>query len=399
MISADFAPNETLSDALTSFLLVFQPWRWQQGRETATLEKRLKDSVFFLTGRSALYHLLLSLNLEKGDEVIVQAFTCEAVILPILANGLRPVFSDIEEETFSLNPIELQKKISSKTRAVILQHSFGILPKHRKKIIDIIKKHNLVLIEDIAHTIEIPPLIPDYKNRYILMSFGRSKALSSVFGGAIIGTNKRVMRRLKTAQKQLPYPNRLYTLRLLLYKPVSLLIKKTYNRGFGKFVHYLSKLINLIPAEISRREKQMYFDMDMDKRYPNALSILLTNQFKNYDSFKKQRINCVNRYNRKLNFGKQTLFSNQPLIRFPLMIDRPDILIKEAKKKNIFLGKWYNRPVAPEDIDMKKTQYPRGSCPVAEKICRKIINLPTNIREKEVDIIVDLINGYQGNNR
>ena len=113
MISTDFAPNESWDDAWESIKLLFQPWRWKKGQETELVKKEILSKLLitnhqlrinlFLSGRSALYFLLKSLNLPKNSEVIVQAFTCEAVVLPILANNLKPVYVDIEKKTYSMD--------------------------------------------------------------------------------------------------------------------------------------------------------------------------------------------------------------------------------------------------------------------------------------------------------
>jgi dTDP-4-amino-4,6-dideoxygalactose transaminase len=194
MINLNLAPNETFSDALASFSLLFQPWRWKKGKELQKIKNvilknylNVSSSTFyvslFFSGRSALYHLLKSLNLKKGDEILVQAFTCEAVVLPIVAINLKPVFFDIEKQSFSANPIDLEKKLSEKSKVVILQHTFGTTPSQREKILSIIRQNNLVLIENIAHGINNSKLKcqnSKLKNHFYLLSFGRSK--ESFFG-------------------------------------------------------------------------------------------------------------------------------------------------------------------------------------------------------------------------
>jgi len=166
MINLNFAPNENFSDALTSFLLLFQPWRWKRDKEHDKVKKEILkkylnvslstfNASLFLSGRTALYYLLKNLNLKQGDEVLVQAFICEAVVMPIVGLNLKPVFVDIEKQSFSANPIDLEKKLSEKSKVFILQHTFGITPRQREKILSIIRLNNLVLIEDIAHGINI----------------------------------------------------------------------------------------------------------------------------------------------------------------------------------------------------------------------------------------------------
>jgi len=406
MINLNLAPNETFSDALTSFLLLFQPWRWKRGKEQDKIKKEILKKLLnvsrltfnvslFLSGRSALYHLLKSLNLKKGDEVLVQAFTCEAVVLPIVALNLKPVFYDIEKQSFSANPIDLEKKLSKKSKVVILQHTFGITPSQREKILSIIRKHNLVLIEDIAHGINISKIKMQnakLKNHFYLLSFGRSKSLSSVFGGAIVTNNKTIAKKLDSLN--LSYPSYSLIFKLLLYKPIVFLIKLTYNIYLGRPIHFFAQKFNLLIPEITKKERAGEYDTLFDKKYPNALAILLLNQLKRLEKIQDQRKRIVNFYLKNLNYvSRSTLYVSQPLIRFPLLIKNRDKILQNLAKKGIFLGRWYDSPVAPKGFPLEKVGYRWGSCPVAEEVCQKIINLPTNnIKLNEAEKLIDTLN-------
>lgn len=406
MINLNLAPNETFSDALTSFLLLFQPWRWKRGKEQDKVKKEIlkkylnvTHSTFyvslFLSGRSALYHLLKSLNLQETDEVLVQAFTCEAVILPIVALNLKPVFFDIERKSFSANPIDLEKKLSEKSKVVILQHTFGIPPSQREKILSIIKQNNLVLIEDIAHGINIAKIKmknAKLKNHFFLLSFGRSKSLSSVFGGAIITNNKKIAKKLDSFN--LPYPSYSLIFKLLLYKPIAFITKLTYKIYLGKIIHFFSQKFNLLIPEITKKEKAGEYDHFFDKKYPNALAILLLNQLKHFSKTQNQRKKIVNFYLKNLNYvSPSMLYVSQPLIRFPLLIENRDKILQNLAKKGIFLGRWYDSPVAPKGFPLDKVGYRWGSCPKAEEVCQKIINLPTNnIKLNEAEKLTKILN-------
>jgi dTDP-4-amino-4,6-dideoxygalactose transaminase len=415
MININFAPNETFSDAWLSFTLLFQPWRWMKGKEIETVKTKILKQILnvsrytpalnriysgsglhvslFFTGRSALYNLLKSLNLKPGDEILVQAFTCEAVVLPIIALNLKPVYVDIENQSFSMNPIDLEKKLSKKAKVLILQHTFGITPTHRGTILSLIKKHNLVLIEDIAHGIKISKIknqISKINNHFYLLSFGRSKSLSSVFGGAIVSKNNRIAKKLKKIQ--LGYPSYSTIFKLLLYKPIVYLVKLTYNIYLGKIIHFLAKKLNLLTFEISQKEKRGQFDLFFNKAYPNALAILLLNQLKRFQSIQKQRIKIVEYYHQNLKiYCHPELDSGSPLIRYPLLVNNPSLILKKMAKFGIFLGNWYNQPVAPKDLPLDRVGYKLGSCPVAEKTCDHIVNLPTNISIKQAKRIIKLL--------
>ena len=406
MINLNLAPNETFSDALASFSLIFQPWRWKRGKELQKIKNvilknylNVSSSTFyvslFFSGRSALYHLLKSLNLKKDDEVLVQAFTCEAVVLPIVALNLKPVFFDIERKSFSANPIDLEKKLSEKSKVVILQHTFGITPSQREKILSIIRQNNLVLIEDIAHGINNSKLKcqkSKLKNHFFLLSFGRSKSLSSVFGGAIVTNNKKIAKKLDSFN--LPYPSYSLIFKLLLYKPIVFIIKLTYNIYLGKIIHFFSQKFNLLTPEITKKEKAGKYNHFFDKKYPNALAILLLNQLNRFTKTQNQRKKIVNFYLKNLNYvSPSTLYVSQQLIRFPLLIENCDKILKNLAKKGIFLGRWYDSPVAPKGFPLDKVGYRWGSCPQAEEVCQKIINLPTNnIKLNEAKKLTKILN-------
>lgn len=408
MISCEFAPNEEWSDVWISLKTILKPWKWNIGCNLEQAKKKLLlvfgfDSkyfniVFFFTGRSALYTILSTLNLPNGSEVVVQAFTCEAVILPILEAKLSPVYVDIEESSLSMDPVVLERNITKKTKVVILQHTFGIPPIHREKILLLIKKHNLVLIEDIAHgysKLSSSPIEPRINNQKLksiyLMSFGRSKAISSVFGGAIVTNNSNLSQKLLKAQLEKRFPSRLSILRLLLYKPLAMIIKSTYDYGFGKLLHKILYFLSVIVPEISQKEKNGSFDKMYDKAYPNALATLLFHQLNKFEQIQSHRALICSEYI-KYYPNQKFSYQNIPMIRFPLLVKQPPEILFKASQQNIFLGKWYDQVVAPKGLDLRKIRYKQGSCPVSENICQHIINLPTLINIKNIQKIINVIN-------
>jgi hypothetical protein len=329
---------------------------------------------------------------------------------------LKTSLFDIEKQSFSANPIDLEKKLSEKSKVVILQHTFGITPSQREKILSIIRRNHLVLIEDIAHGInnsklkssafatsfakasEIKRATADrqklkvLKNHFFLLSFGRSKSVSSVFGGAVVTNNKTFAKKLNSFN--LPYPSYSLIFKLLLYKPIVFITKLTYNIYLGKMIHFFSQKFNLLIPEITKKEKAGEYDHFFDKKYPNALAILLLNQLKRFTKTQNQRKKIVNFYLKNLNYvSPSTLYVSQSLIRFPLLIENRDKILQNLVKRGIFLGRWYDSPVAPKGFPLEKVGYRWGSCSVAEEVCQKIINLPTNnIKLNEAKKLTKILN-------
>lgn len=101
------------------------------------------------SGSNALYAAYVSLNLEPGSEVIVQNVTFHASISPAIHCGLTPVIVDVDENG-NMSVEALEKAITSKTRAVVVNHTWGH-PADMDEIVEICKKNNLKLIEDCSH--------------------------------------------------------------------------------------------------------------------------------------------------------------------------------------------------------------------------------------------------------
>ena len=113
---------------------------------------------------TALHVALLSMGIKKDDEVIVPSFTFIATANSVLYTGAKPVFVDIDEKTYNIDPAKIEEKITEKTKAIIPVHLYG-QPADMEEIKEIAVKHNLIIIEDAcqAHNSE-------YKNKKIPIS-------------------------------------------------------------------------------------------------------------------------------------------------------------------------------------------------------------------------------------
>src|SRR4030043_7279 len=101
----------------------------------------------FWKGRVALYAILKALCIGDGDEVIVPGYTCVMNVNPIKYLGAEPVYVDIEPATFNIDTNLLREKITSNTKAIIAQHTYGY-PCDMDEIIDIAGRNNVPVIED-----------------------------------------------------------------------------------------------------------------------------------------------------------------------------------------------------------------------------------------------------------
>ncbi len=133
-------------------------WVSSEGEYVKRFEKQLaekfnrKYAVAVTNGTVALDIAVDTLELNKGDEIIVPSFTIISCIMGILRNGLKPVFVDSSIEDYNMNPNEVEKQITSKTRAIMIVHIYG-MPVNMNPIFDLAKKYNLKIIEDAAEVI------------------------------------------------------------------------------------------------------------------------------------------------------------------------------------------------------------------------------------------------------
>jgi dTDP-4-amino-4,6-dideoxygalactose transaminase len=133
-----------------------------QGEKVEEFEKafakycQVKYAIATSSGTTALHLALLSLDIGPGDEVITTPFTFIASVNSILYVGAKPAFVDIDLETFNINPQLIEKAITSRTKAILPVHLFG-LPANMEKILKIAKKYKLVVVEDAcqAHGAEV----------------------------------------------------------------------------------------------------------------------------------------------------------------------------------------------------------------------------------------------------
>ncbi len=145
------AEKQAVLEVLDSGMLV-------QGPRVKALEERFaavcgtKYAVATSSGTTALHIALLAHGIGPGDEVITTSFTFIATVSSILFTGAKPVFVDIEEETFNLNPALIEAAITERTRAILPVHLYGY-PCDMDAILDIARRHDLLVIEDAAQAI------------------------------------------------------------------------------------------------------------------------------------------------------------------------------------------------------------------------------------------------------
>lgn len=396
MIAPNLIPNITKEDKLLALKNICWSFSWKEGRAINQLEEKFKEyfkvpcAFSFNSGRSALFVGLQALNLPRGSEILLQAFSCVVVANSIKAAGLKPIFVDIAKNSFSLDLKDLQKKITSETKAILLQNLFGY-PDEMEKIQAIAQKNKLIIIEDCAQALGATCKRKKLGlfGQFAFFSFGRDKVISATFGGMLITRNKDLAEEIKKIYRNLAYPDNFWTFKQLLHPLAFSLILPAYfllrigKFSLGKGILFLLQKSGLLDLPVKESEKQGVMSSDYPKKLPNALALLALNQFKKLNQFNRKRIKIAQYYYQRLahiNLVQLFRFSKlkQPIfLRFPLMVKNNQALHRFSKDKGIILGNWYDQVIAPKGTNLLKIGYPKGSCPKAEELTKIIINLPT----------------------
>ncbi len=166
------------------------------GKHNKALEEELSKfigvdhAVALNSGTDALHLALRALDIGKGDEVISTAFTFVATAEAIGIVGAKPVFVDIDKDTFNIDPAKIEAAITPKTKAIIPVHLYG-QPADMDAIMDIARRHNLYVIEDACQAIGAL-----YKGKMVgsigdigCFSFYPTKNLGAMGDGGLLTTN------------------------------------------------------------------------------------------------------------------------------------------------------------------------------------------------------------------
>ena len=165
--------------------------------EAYTLEEEFKDyigsryALAHNNGTAAIHAAFFALGIGPGDEVITPSYTYWATCMPILTWGGIPVFAEVDPETCNIDPEDIKRRITSRTKAIIVVHLWG-LPCEMDEIMEIARRYNLKVIEDAAHAHGA-----EYKGKKVgaigdigCFSFQASKLMVGIEGGMLVTNNQ-----------------------------------------------------------------------------------------------------------------------------------------------------------------------------------------------------------------
>lgn len=348
-----------------------------------------KYAFSFISGRVGLYGILKSLGIKEGDEVILQVPTHVVVANAIRYTGAKPVFVDCNLRDFNIDIEKAKDAITQKTKAIIVQHTFGI-PPDMDEILTIAGEYGLWVIEDCVHA-----LGATYKNKKIgsigkaaFFSTEETKVISTTMGGMVTTDDKELAERLYSFQQNCSWPSRKLLKKYLIKFIVYYLFTWPYLHRYIRGVYKKAKIHNPLPEATSHEEAIGEKPPNYELRLSNAQAVLGLNQIGRINENLRHRRKIASIYEKKLKEeGVETPVVHpeaQPsYVRYPLWVqDRQKAIRMLSKYTSV--GTWFTS-VLEEASCVEKIGYARGSCPNAENASRHLINLPTHMRVTEKD--------------
>ena len=180
-----------------------------QGPEVAAFEKEFsthvngRHSIALNSGTSALHMAFVAAGIKAGDEVIVPSFSFAATANAVALTGATPVFVDVEEEHFNLDPSKVEAAITKRTRAIMPVHLYGH-PANMVAITEIAEKHDLLVFEDAAqaHDAKVNGIPVGAWGLAASFSFYPTKNMTSGEGGMVTTPSDELARMVKVLRNQ-----------------------------------------------------------------------------------------------------------------------------------------------------------------------------------------------------
>jgi perosamine synthetase len=161
------------------------------------------DAVAVHSGTSGLHLCIRSLGISEGDEVIVPSFAFIAVANAVRYERATPVFVDIDSKTLNLNPDKVEAAVTSRTRAILVVHTFGC-PAEMSALLEIARRHRLYVIEDACEAIGA-----EYDGRKVgalgdvgVFAFYPNKQITTGEGGAVVTNNSELATKIRKLRNQ-----------------------------------------------------------------------------------------------------------------------------------------------------------------------------------------------------
>jgi perosamine synthetase len=332
----------------------------------------------FMGGRVALSAAIHALGLRPGDEVIVPAYTCVVVDNAFRFAGVTPVYADIELETYGLDAEDAAARITGNTKAILLQHLYGLVCRDYEAILDLAARKGLKVIEDCAHAAGAAYRGVKVGNRgdVAVYSSERSKPFNTILGGVAATRDAAIAAGLREFRDAAPWPDKALVHSLLANVMLDHFeCKHPYRWALGEWQYMRLGAPRLIST--SAEEERGVRPQGYGARMAPPVAALGLNQLRKidrYNAMRRAQAQVWSTWCKSRGYaaprvleGSTPVFLRYPVMVEPWLKDDPRSLREEL---GVDIGGWFVSHLHPA-----KDQLSGFVC--ADKAVAGCINLPT----------------------
>lgn len=380
------------------------------------LEKNFKEfigikyAIATSSARFAIHLIFKSLDFEKGKtEILIPSYMPRIVAGTLKASGLKLVFVDIDPYNLNIDPDKIEEKITKNTKYILIVHLHGI-PCDMDKIIKIVKKHNLILIEDSAQAFNAI-----YKGKKVgsfgyvsVISFSKFKNFNTCGGGIILTNDKILNDKIRKEIDKIPHPSRLKTCKFVydsfrdsvirtnsihrfIYLPIMNFLMKLGLMDHKKLMKAIFRGRNAGNLRSVLNIKEFYRVFGF--KYTNLQAKMGLSELSDWKFWEriKQNDDNVNFLHEKIG---ATIFLTKDMkpsyFQCFILIKNPKKISEKLENEKIQTN--YFR--YPNLIHEKLLGNQKNQCPIAERAISNILYLPfrNHIKQKDIIKIIEILN-------
>jgi dTDP-4-amino-4,6-dideoxygalactose transaminase len=408
---AQLGGTTTAADCRIALSHLARPSELVQGPAIAAYERAfaehfgMESALSFAAGRIGLYGVLRCLEVGRGDEVLLQAPTHIVVANAIRYTGAQPVFVDIDLSTYNMDVEQAATRVTPRTKAIVLQHTFGI-PADVDAVLELAATHGLMLIEDCVHA-----LGAKYRGQPI-GSFGRAaffsteetKTMSTTMGGMLVTNDRALAQRLREFQEACAWPPASLAARYLAKLLTNHVLTEPHVHRISRAMYEAIGERHPLPRATVDEELIGLKPARYEERLSNGQAAVGLQQLMQLESNLAHRHRISELYAEL--FAKRGLRgatipdgAEPAYARYPVWVeDRPKV--ERLLGPLAVPGTWFTS-VLEEAVSPHYGGYVDGSCPRAELAASHLYNLPTHprVRPEDAVVLVDALAAAENSNR
>jgi dTDP-4-amino-4,6-dideoxygalactose transaminase len=381
-----FAGTNTLDECLFALAALRPGWDHRQGAVIARFEREFAEAagcsegVSFASCRMGLFALLKGMGIGPGDEVMLPAYSCVVVPNAIRYAGVTPVYVDIELKTLNLDLQKARAALSPRTKAIIVQHTFGKYAEIRE-FVALAREHKLLLIEDCAHALgskgeggQVAGSLGDAA----IFSLDHSKVVNCHLGGMVTTNSPRVAAALRAQQAAAPFLPDGVARRILFSFVVEYLVFRPALWRLGRYLQAALRRLGLVfffLDELSLAKPTAY---PYPARLAAGQAAIGLKQLAKLPENLRHRRRVADAFQRALDGRLLPSGAGDNHLRCSLLVKDRDAAERIFSPLFAPGMTWFTSIAHGRQRDFESIGYRPGRCPVAESLAKHIINFPTH---------------------